>query len=407
MEEASKKLKDGVNKTQEPIVLENAGGEQSKKIAKLKSSHPALRPLARTMKNNGYEIEYFFSRFNSTSNLNEDGSETALPAGVFFNKTDQQLIFRYGYSSEVEFRFGGKYRMISANNSTNDVANNGLESIMVGIRYGLVQGNWLYAIDLEAGKTAYDTSDYTTGRAPLNEIVLGDDGTFSKIGLQMSLQRTDIHILNFSGHFQNLGRNLSQELPYHFDSTWVWSAAAISLGVDGIYSFKLDKDADDLSHRPVRATSPTKLFNSVNREIITPYVGLKFVWGKWALGGAFGQVIKGISTDRGSEFRVSVTWNNYGETEEQVKENKFKEYNIDAQIVKVSARGTFIKVDHGLAQDVEKGMRFDIFKTDYFGENVLIASGFVYELGSDWAIIKISRMYRDIPIKKGFAARAE
>lgn len=407
LNQAKSKLRDGINKNKDPIVMENEVDSQSKIIPKLNTSHPALRPLSKTMREKGYEIEYLLTRFSSTSNIDENGADIAFPQSVFFNKNDHQFILRYGYSNEVEFRLGGKFRQVSANNSTNDLSNNGTESIFAGFRYGLSKLNWLFAFDLEFAKTAYETTDYASGVAPLNEIVLGDDGTSSKVGLQMSYLRTANHFLNFSAHYQNPGRDLSSDIPYHADSTWAWQSFAVAIGVDGIVSLKTDQDGNDLAHRPVRATSPTKLFNSVNREMVTPYAGLKFVWDKLGIGASYGQTIKGVSTDKGSEIKLSISWNNFGVSEERVKENQFKEYNIDAQIIKVSPRETFVKIDHGFSQDVEKGMRFDIFRTDYFGENVMIAQAFAYEVGSDWAILKISRTYRNIPIKKGFSARAE
>ncbi len=83
----------------------------------------------------------------------------------------------------------------------------------------------------------------------------------------------------------------------------------------------------------------------------------------------------------------------------------FKEYVVDGSVLKVSARGNFIRIDQGLSTDVEKGMKFDIYQTDYFGGNVLVASGIAYEVGADWSIIKLVKKYKEIEIKPGFAAR--
>ncbi len=92
---------------------------------------------------------------------------------------------------------------------------------------------------------------------------------------------------------------------------------------------------------------------------------------------------------------------------EERKLSEFKEYGIDASIIKTSPRGLFIKIDHGVAQDVEKGMRFDIYKTDYFGGNLLIAEAVAFEVGNDWAILKVVKTFRDVPIEKGQAARSK
>jgi hypothetical protein len=64
-----------------------------------------------------------------------------------------------------------------------------------------------------------------------------------------------------------------------------------------------------------------------------------------------------------------------------------------------------VRIDQGLSTDVEKGTKFDIYQTDYFGGNVLVASGYIFEVGSDWSVIKITKKYNEIEIKPGFAAR--
>lgn len=392
-----------------PIVIEKEAAviEKNAPLPPLKSTHPALRPLAKTMRDRGYEAEYLFSRFASTSHIDESGNESAYADGTSFAKNDHQILLRYGLGHQLEGRIGGIFRQIISNNGFNDVSTNGAESVLLGVRYGLNEKNWFYTFDFEFKKTSYETADYNQGRAPLNEIVLGDDGSHLKAGLQISFKRTAIHVLNFSGYFQQPGRGLSSELPLHADTSWGSENFLLALGVDGIVSLKTDLDDENLSGRPARATAPTELFNSVNRETLTPYVGIKIAWDKWGLGLSYGQMVRGTSTDKGSEIKVSVSWNNVGDSEERVKEDRFKEYSIEAQIIKVSPRGLFVKIDHGLSQEVEKGTRFDIYRTDYFGENVLIAQGVAYEVSADSAILKITKTYRDVPIQKGFSARAE
>ena len=67
----------------------------------------------------------------------------------------------------------------------------------------------------------------------------------------------------------------------------------------------------------------------------------------------------------------------------------------------------FFKIDKGLSQDIVKGSRADIYKSDYFGGNVLIATGFIYESGPDWAIVKVVKRFKDVAIEKGFTVRVK
>ena len=116
-------------------------------------------------------------------------------------------------------------------------------------------------------------------------------------------------------------------------------------------------------------------------------------------------IIYGKSTDKGNLIIAGLSWNSIGVTAESIKIDAFKEYHIDGSVLKVSARGNYIKIDQGLSTDVEKGAKFDIYQTDYFGGNVLVGSGVVFEVGADWAVVKLLKKYKDIEIKPGFAAR--
>jgi hypothetical protein len=51
-------------------------------------------------------------------------------------------------------------------------------------------------------------------------------------------------------------------------------------------------------------------------------------------------------------------------------------------------------------------MRVDIYKMDFFGENILVATGVVQELKASWSIIRLIKKYRRMKIEKGWVARA-
>jgi len=117
------------------------------------------------------------------------------------------------------------------------------------------------------------------------------------------------------------------------------------------------------------------------------------------------RVVSGVSTDEGTEFKLLLSWNSLGQTADQNKVESFKEYTVEAAVVKVSPRGKFVKIDRGVSQGVEKGMIIDIFKTDYDGTNILVASGHIQDVGSDWAIVRIVKRYRDVDLENGYVAR--
>ena len=76
-------------------------------------------------------------------------------------------------------------------------------------------------------------------------------------------------------------------------------------------------------------------------------------------------------------------------------------------MIKVSPRGKFLKIDKGITSDVEKGMVFDIYKSDFFGGNKLLFSSTVIDLGSDWSIVQINKIFIEHPLEIGLVARGK
>jgi hypothetical protein len=76
-------------------------------------------------------------------------------------------------------------------------------------------------------------------------------------------------------------------------------------------------------------------------------------------------------------------------SEDRIHIESFKEYEVEATVVRISPRGIFIKIDKGVGDDVSKGMVMDIFQFDYMGGNILTARGIVYEVDADSSVIKV------------------
>jgi hypothetical protein len=201
--------------------------------------------------------------------------------------------------------------------------------------------------------------------------------------------------------------NLSQEIDYKLEGLYQPSSYGIVFGLSGIKSLNKDPYANDPALKPKIALGGTSLFNSTNRELMATYLGLNYDFQKFNFESKVGTIMSGVSTDKGIFFVFAINFGSKGQSKESVKVESFKEYTIDGSVLKVSARGSFVKIDQGLSTDVEKGMGFDIYQTDYFGGNVLVASGIAYEVGSDWSIIKLTKKYKEIEIKPGFAARGK
>lgn len=389
--------------------IRNEENSTLKEEQRLTRRNPFLRPYAWTLPEKGYEGIVQISGFNTTSYYDEQGNEIALNEGESFSKLDTDVILSYGIKDQIEFSLGGRYRQNTDRGNDFEVTESGGESVMGALRYRFAREKgqrWIYTINLEYRKTLYSNADYAPGAAPTDQLVLGDDGASVMAQLQLSFLRTSSHSLDFNIGHRSPGTGLSSEVPYMARSYWTWEQLGLGLGVRGVYSLSTDDDEADPANRRAMSTGHTHLFNSVNRQWVTPFVNAKWSFERLSLFFDYSMVMSGVSTDKGYQWVVGLAWDDGGLAPEEKKLSEFKEYVIEASVIKVSPRGHFIKIDHGQAQYVSKGTRFDIFKTDYFGGNVLVAEAIAYEVGSDWAILKVVKSYRNMTVEKGNAARS-
>ena len=150
------------------------------------------------------------------------------------------------------------------------------------------------------------------------------------------------------------------------------------------------------------------MYNSINRTIISPRVQVGWAIGSWRVDLYGSQVVAGKSTDKGTRLGIQLVKMSAPKKNPNSKtKESFKEYSIEATVLKVSPKGRFVQIEQGVSQDIEKGMRFDFYETDFFGGNELIATGIVYETSLNRSIVKIVKKYAKKTIHKGFTARAQ
>ena len=353
-----------------------------------------------------YSINAATKVFQTSAFYDNEGVETTLADGNEYRLIDVDFSLSYGISKSLELTGFGRFRNVSS--TINEVAttNSGPESVGVEAKYAFAPvGKTRWAFGAHYRQTLYSEESYDQGaQVPIEEIILGDSG--SEYGFDLYIT----HPVNSFKWDAKIGysspaNNLSDEVNYKFEGLYRMSKLGLLAGIDGIFSLKKDPYGDLPTTKPLQSTGASHMFNSINREFVAPYIGANYAFDK-VLATVKGQTImSGTSTDKGSAFIFGLTWSSAGETPEAVKETSFKEYQIEGSVLKVSARGNFIRIDQGLSTDVEKGMKFDVYQTDYFGGNVLVASGTVYDVGADWSIIKLTKKYKEIEIKPGFAAR--
>ncbi len=344
--------------------------------------------------------------FQTSAFFDNDGVETSLPDGYEFRLMDLDLSISYGISKNLQITGMARVRNVSSTVDSQTVDKSGPESLAVEAKYSFAPvGNTRWAMGAHYRQTLYSETSYDqSAQVPIDELVLGDPG--SEYGFDLYITH-NAGAMKWDGKigYSSPANDLSDEIPYKFEGMYRFTKLGLLAGVEGVFSLKKDQYADMPASKPLQSTGATHLFNSINRQYVAPYLGANYAFEKIVVGMKGQTVMSGTSTDKGNAFIISLDWSSEGETPEAVKENSFKEYQIEGSVLKVSARGNFLRIDQGLSTDVEKGMKFDIYQTDYFGGNVLVGSGIVYDVGADWSIIKLVKKYKEIEIKPGFAAR--
>ncbi len=353
------------------------------------------------------ELQFFTSYFMTASTYNTEGVGTAVDVGNSFSILDGGGELKYCFKAPFEIRVGVNGRMVNSTDGSTSLSAQGIESYWVGAKYAFRQGkSFIYALDFKFRQTAYSNTFFVSAPSTYDDIELGDAGHEMSFGLNLAYYRSKGNSFSGSAYYRLPPNDLSAEIVYNIEASWALRNYALFLGADGIYSLQGSQYSDNPSSRPAMSTGISQQFNSVNRSLLGPYVGLNIAYTsfRFSLKGAY--VMSGVSTDGGYRFLGSLTWSGKprkGKHKEKI--HTFKEYEIEASVIKVSPRGKFVKIDQGLAHDVEKGMIFDIYKSDYFGGNALLATGRVYEVGATWAIIKITKKFKNVELKAGLYAR--
>lgn len=382
---------------------------QTSFAAALKKDSPmdAYYPSSSTIHSGAIQLEGSASYFQTTGYFDDEGTATSLNEGSGFEKIDGDAFIRYGVSDKLQLDIGARFRQNRSFNTEVDVSSSGLESYTAGAKYSFDPfGRWYLSAELRYRKSAYTNEDFAPGTAtPTETLVLGDSGGEATALAHLTWQRTKNHSVSGYLGYNRPGNGLSPELPWNIETAYLLNNWAFRAGVKGLNSMGTSDYSDDPSLKPVQATGETHLFNSINRSFMQPFLGVNYAYNQWRLETTAGRVFSGVSTDQGNEFKVALIYTTGGTTKTEKKVESFKEYQVEGTVLKVSPRNTFVKIDQGTANDIEKGMKFEIFDTDYYGGNEMVATGVAYEVGATWTIIKVLKVYKDGALKKGQTAR--
>lgn len=369
-------------------------------------------PTTYLLKKRGYQIQLGGDYFKTSKTVDFERVKRDLNDGDSFERAQGELGGLWGASDNLQFGLGARFRMNQSNSTFNGVdytaKSSGIQAISLGIQYAFKRTD-RNQVTLESlfRYTPY-TNEVFTATSDREKMILGDDGNELSFGLGLTHAFKSNDYLTGRVGYRRPGGELSAEAYWQAEGALVWKHIALIAGVDGISSLGNDPDGDDPIDGQVYNTGVTALYNSVNRELIAPYVGLNLALGQqWRLELRGTQVVDGRSTDLGTGFGIQIV-RRVDKIDKMKIDARFKTYDLEANVMKVSEKKNFVTIDKGLGSDVEKGMIFDFYEFDYIGGNILVAQGIVIQSKVDSAVVKITNRYNSQKeIKPGLVGRAQ
>lgn len=358
----------------------------------------------------GYQIGISGDFFKTSKRIDKDGTKVPMKDGESFSRTQGEFFGQFGLTGNLQIGGGARFRQnksAALNSTTNQIENessSGVESTFVSLMYGFQSvDRWQYTLEGLFRFRPFTNSEGTPTQR--GNLVLGDDGNEYSAGLGMTYSFPGLNYFSLRGGWRNPGQDLSTEIYWQAEGALAWKSAALIAGIDGISSLGNDAFEDNPSAKPLYNTGASALYNSTNRSLIAPYVGLNIALGQsWRIELKGSQVVSGNSTDLGTAFGASLI-RRVDENKAIKVDRKFKDYDFEANITKVSPKKEYVVIDKGLASDVEKGLKIDFYEFDYVGGNVLLASGIVIQVKAEVAVVKITQRFSKKELKEGVVAR--
>jgi hypothetical protein len=373
----------------------------------------AYLPFTKNVAAKGYEFKLNSYLHQTKSTYSNTGESTALEEGESYQLADLDLYASYGYSRNLQFTFGTKFRNIDSSesgptdSSLHDLNASGIHSGYVGARYAWDRvDNIFYTLEFGYRHFSYTNQIYKVAE-PNAYIALGDDGQEFHLGLNITIQpKSSMNFITSKIFFRSRGSNMSDEIFYQVEGALVWRHFAMLAGIKGVNSLNNDDYSSDEANRPVIPSGPSKYLNAINPSYTDAYAGIAIAFNskvKIELKG--GVTVTGNNADQSQFAMANFIIRNDAPKGKFSFSSSFKDYSIDGEITKISPKKTYGVINRGLADGVTKGMRFDVYEDDFLGGNKLLASGIVVRLGASSAIIQFGNYYSVDKLREGHTVR--
>lgn len=363
----------------------------------------------------GYQLGVYVDSFTTTDAVDEKGKKVDREKLGYteykFNRVQTEIAGSYGATNDLQFSVGARFRRNHAEYAYSgeevSVTGQGLQSTFASMMFAFpIVDDMQYVLEGTFRYTPYTNKEFVTGDDLNSNMALGDSGNELSAGGAVTFNAKKGNFITVRAGYRRPGNEISQEIYWQTEGAMAWKHIALVAGVDGVSSLNSDPYEDNPSDRP-SYNNPTYLYNTQNREWIKPYVGMNFALGtSWRIELRGSSTVAGKSTDLGNAFGLNLI-KRADKSETRFVDAKFKSYDIEANVTKVSPKKEYVVIDKGLADDIYKGMRMDFFEFDYIGGNVLVASGVVMKTQADTAIVKITNKYNlNKELKEGLIGRA-
>lgn len=368
-------------------------------------------PPTKILSKKAYQFGVTGEYWQSSKRVDKDGKKFPFEDGESFNRLQSDIFGHYGLTENLQIGGGVRIRQNASkvlNSTTNEIdseTSNGVQSTYVNLMFAFKPVDQLrYAVEGTYRYTPY-TNEESSATNP-GKLILGDDGNEYSAGFVATYASRTNNFLSGRVGYRKPGQDLASEIYWQVEGALAWKYFALVAGVDGVSSMNNDPYENDEVNRPVFETGSSGLYHSVNREWIAPYAGLNIALGQsWRMEFRGSQVVSGKSTDLGTNFAVSLI-RRVDDKKTGKADSKFKDYDFEASITKVSPKKGFVVIDKGIAEDIQKGMKIDFYEFDYVGGNILLAQGIVIQAKADTSIVKITQTYNTKKeLKEGVVAR--
>jgi hypothetical protein len=365
----------------------------------------------RILNKKAYQFGITGEYWKSSKRVDKDGKKFPFEDGESFNRLQGDVSGFYGLTENLQVGGGVRYRQNASkvlNSSTNEVdseTSSGVQSTYVNLMFAFKPVDQLrYAVEGTYRYTPYTNEESTVANP--GKLLLGDDGNEYSAGLAVTYASKTNNFLSGRVGYRKPGQDLSSEIYWQVEAALAWKYLALVAGVDGVSSMNNDPYENDEANRPLYETGSSGLYHSINREWLAPYAGVNLALGQsWRVEFKGSQVVSGKSTDLGTNFAVSLI-RRVDDKRTDKADSKFKDYDFEASITKVSPKKGFVVIDKGLSEDIQKGMKIDFYEFDYVGGNILLASGIVLQAKADTSVVKITKTYNTKKeLKEGVVAR--